>query len=96
MTRTTIITADGTRLTPEGHSRTLLRRAMIILAAIMGALIISAALIGFIKAATAPAITNRPSAEEFAILHNAERAGGKNCRLEWNEIQNAHEVICDR
>lgn len=94
MTRTTIITAQGMRLRAEGATKRTLRRAGMG-ALIIGALIfVSAAIIGLANPATHSPV-NRPTAQEFAILHNAEKGGAKNCRLEWNEAQNGHEVICD-
>lgn len=89
MTPNKIITAQGTYIL-EGVWMRILRRALIIILSLVGMIIISAAIIGF----SHPAQTSRPTQANFAILHKAEKAGGKNCRLEWNEIQNDHEVIC--
>jgi hypothetical protein len=94
MTRTTIHTSNGETYTRIGGARILARRIILGALIIGGLIFISAAIIGLAKGAhSAPA--NRPTAQEFAILHNAEKAGNKNCRLEWNEAQNGHEVICD-
>lgn len=51
MTRT-IITADGMRLREEGTTRRLIRRAFAGALIIIGLLLLSAAVIGFVKAAT--------------------------------------------
>lgn len=62
-------------------------------AAIVGAILLSAAAIGLDRAVSTP--NYRPSPANFALLHKAEKDGGRNCRLEWNEAQGDHEVICD-
>lgn len=91
MTRTTIHTSNGETYTRIGGARILARRIILGALIIGGLIFISAAIIGLAQSHG----DNRPTEKEFAILHNAERAGNKNCRLEWNEVQNAHEVICD-
>jgi hypothetical protein len=90
MTRTTIHTSQGETFIRAGGMRILARRTLLAALIIGGAIFVSAAIIGLLQAHSA----NRPTAKEFAILHNAEKAGARNCRLEWNEAQNAHEVIC--
>jgi hypothetical protein len=91
MTRTTIHTSNGETYTRIGGARILARRIILAALAIGGLIFISAAIIGLAQSHG----DNRPTEKEFAILHRAEKAGNKNCRLEWNEAQNGHEVICD-
>jgi hypothetical protein len=92
MTRTHIIAADGTRFVQVGQGARMTRRILAAAFLIITALFLSAAVIGLHRAEIAPAT---PSHTDMTTLRNAERAHGKgNCALEWNETQNAFEVIC--
>ncbi len=93
MARTRIIGADGISYRPEGTTRRTFRRGIVATFTIIGLLFLSAAVIGFAKAATAPT-PHTPTQASLTALHNAEKGGAKNCRLEWNEVQGNHEVIC--
>jgi len=98
MTRTHIISADGT--TYEAiPARTALRRKIIrrIIAGtaiLITALFLSAAIIGLQKAAI-EGTKQGPNATDYATLRDAQKANpNSDCYFEWNEVQNAFEVIC--
>lgn len=86
---TRIISANGTSYREEGTTRRTLRRAIFLIAAGIGLLFLSAAVIGLTRAAP----VHTPTAANITALHKAEKTAS-NCRLEWNEVQGNHEVIC--
>lgn len=99
MPRTYIISGDGTRY-ESLPARTALRRKIIrrVIAGtvlLITALFLSAAIIGLQKAAV-EGTKQGPNATDYATLRDAQRANPhSDCHFEWNEVQNAFEVICD-
>ncbi len=94
MTSTRIIAADGTRYFAQGTNRRLITRIIAGIAIFIGLIIVSAAMIGFYRAATADTVTP-PPASSFETLHAAESANPHlTCHIEW--ATDDYEVICSR
>lgn len=73
MTRTTIITADGTRLREEGAGKALIRRGLIWGLILIASLFTIAALIGFGKAIFAP--THTPTDNSVSTFNDGWDTG---------------------
>lgn len=106
MTHTRIIAADGTAYRPEGAGVRTAKRILLIIICLIGALFISAAIIGFVKAATAhPAKATQGTADYNDgwtdglgdLLDNYNATGGKakiaNCLSITRDADTFHTCI---
>lgn len=97
MASTRIVTADGTIYLAQSAARLRMRWALWIIAGMIILPFLVAAFTG-IGAGVASMISgndDRPSDSSLFDLENAKHQNpSKECYLEWNEVQESHEVIC--
>lgn len=96
MTRTFITDAEGTVYeaisAKKATRRKIIRRTITGTITVITALFLSAAIIGVNNAAHTP---QGPNTDDYRTLRNAQKANPhSDCFFEWNEVQNAFEVIC--